>query len=503
MDLLRPAYRFAAVGFLLVGQPLAAQTVADVPAVATDAAPLQPSVPVKPGSPVDLKIQRTEPLTLQAVIDIALARSPQILLAQLAVERAEATERQEGAALLPALNFNLNYDYSQSAQTQQTIAILTRPTGIDQVLAGSSAFTPAQVQTLSAAFAASGSNFSGAFPVETTPLNGQVRVDWTFFSGGLLTGRVRAAQQQLAATRLDYQTTRQDVIDNAINAYYDLQTANGNLEIGEAAVRSAEAILKDADAQLRNGIATRFAVLQAQVQLANAKQQRLGYLNQQTIRRRGLARLLHFDQPTDVSAADPVESTGTWQLSLEQSIFESYNRRPELAAQLAREQAAKAQEESAYGLTSPQLGLFVAGQTYANLTGVVPDLFTGYSAGVQFQWRAFDGGAARAQADQAIADAKSARVRYRDQRDQIRFDVESSYSQLDISREQIDTARTGVDSATESLRLARRRFEEGVGTQTDVLVADRDLTQARVNLLTATIDYNRSIASLKRALSQL
>ena len=58
-------------------------------------------------------------------------------------------------------------------------------------------------------------------------------------------------------------------------------------------------------------------------------------------------------------------------------------------------------------------------------------------------------------------------------------------------------------SAQENLELARLRFQAGVGTQTDVLIADRDLTQARVNRLNAIIDYNRALASIQRALGQL
>ncbi|AGY59425.1 TolC family protein [Gloeobacter kilaueensis] len=494
-----------ATGWLFSGAPLVAQT---TPSSGTNAAalgetPLQPSIPPMPKGPLELKAQINRPLRLQEAVRIGLERSPQLLLAKLAVERAEGVQREAEAALYPTASFSLSYSYVQSAQTRITLDIFSKPTGIDQVVLGSGAFTPLQANTILAAFARNGSILGGAFPLDSTPIDGRASISWTLFSGGLIPGNIRAAQQQLQAARLDYERVRQDVIESVITAYYDLQTADGNLEIGEAAVKSAQAILTDAQAELRAGIAARFAVLQAEVQLANAIQQRLGYQNQQTVRRRALARLLHFERPTDVSADEPIEASGTWPLGLEESILKSYSQRSELAAQIAQEQAARAREEAAYGSVSPQLSLFANGEALDNLTDRSLGIFTGYSAGVQIQWNAFDGGAAQGRAAQAIADAKSARVRYLDTRDTIRFDVESSYSQLDTSRQQIDTARTALTSAEESLRLARRRFEEGVGTQTDVLVADRDLTQARVNLLTATVDYNRSLSSLRRALGEL
>ncbi|MBC8123905.1 MAG: TolC family protein, partial [Gemmatimonadaceae bacterium] len=262
-------------------------------------------------------------------------------------------------------------------------------------------------------------------------------------------------------------------------------------------------ILKDAQAQERAGVGTRFAVLQADVQRANAEQQLLQFQNDRTIRGRDLARLLNFERPTEVTAEDPIEKNSDFSPQLDNEFFKAFNQRPELRQQFALEQAAKAQEAAAYGSVSPQLGVFFTGQAVDNLLDAVVGIYTGYSAGVRIQWNAFDGGLASAQADQAIADAKSARVRYVDTLNSIRFAVESSYSTLNTANRRIDTTSRAVTSAEESLRLARLRFQAGVGTQTDVLVADRDLTQARVNRLTAIIDYNRGLASLRRALGIL
>jgi len=49
------------------------------------------------------------------------------------------------------------------------------------------------------------------------------------------------------------------------------------------------------------------------------------------------------------------------------------------------------------------------------------------------------------------------------------------------------------------LRLARLRFQAGVGTQTEVIDAETDLTRAEGNRVKAILDYNRAMASLQRA----
>ena len=80
----------------------------------------------------------------------------------------------------------------------------------------------------------------------------------------------------------------------------------------------------------------------------------------------------------------------------------------------------------------------------------------------------------------------------------IRFQVEQNYFTLKSSKENIQTNERAVEQAEESLRLARLRFQAGIGTQLEVSNSETDLTRAKSNLLSATIDYNRALISLQR-----
>ena len=88
-------------------------------------------------------------------------------------------------------------------------------------------------------------------------------------------------------------------------------------------------------------------------------------------------------------------------------------------------------------------------------------------------------------------------------RNQIRLQVERAYYDLQANLNSIGTATLAVETAEEALRLARLRFRAGVETQTDVLLAQTDLTRAEVNLLRAVLGYNRSLAAIRRAVSNL
>ena len=65
----------------------------------------------------------------------------------------------------------------------------------------------------------------------------------------------------------------------------------------------------------------------------------------------------------------------------------------------------------------------------------------------------------------------------------------------------VETSNLGLEEARESLRLARLRFQAGVGTQTDVIREQNALTIAEGDRVSAILGYNRALASLQRAIT--
>ncbi|MHC5731734.1 MAG: TolC family protein, partial [Nostoc sp.] len=110
--------------------------------------------------------------------------------------------------------------------------------------------------------------------------------------------------------------------------------------------------------------------------------------------------------------------------------------------------------------------------------------------GIQGSLTLFDGGAARARAAQSKANIAIAENQFASQRDQIRFNVEQYYSQLQSNLNNVQTSSVALNQAREALDLARLRFQAGVGTQTEVIAAESDLTTAEGNRVTAILNYN-------------
>ena len=180
---------------------------------------------------------------------------------------------------------------------------------------------------------------------------------------------IRAAREQLRFRELDVERQAEQLRFDVTDAYYNLQDADGQVAIRQASVRNAQQSLRDAEALERAGVGTRFAVLQAQANLANEQQQLANARRDQRIRQRQLAEELNVSQSSNLTAGDPVEQAGSWKMSLEESIVQAFKNRAELEQQLVQRDISKQQRRSIFCGRLPQLS--VSGSY--NVLGQDPD----------------------------------------------------------------------------------------------------------------------------------
>ncbi len=431
-----------------------------------------------PTKPEEVKVQGIQPISLKQAIELAERNTLTLKEQKLQLESSLAALREAKAANFPTVNFQAGITHQRTASGQL------------------------------AQEAQDAANANSLFPsttkqdVATTNLSGSLTLSYDVFTSGLRSAQIKAAERQARAAELAVETALEQLRLDVTGAYYDLQQADESVRINAAAVRNAQISLKDAQALERAGLGTRFDVLRSQVQLANSQQTLTNAKSSQRNTRRELARRLSLAPTIDLAAADPVQVAGTWELSLENSIVLAYKNRSELQGQLALREAAQQSRRAALAALGPRLSVSAAYNfldSYNDNFGIAD----GYSLQAVVNWSLFDGGAARAKADQQEVNVKLAETRFAEARDQARFDVEQAYSNLRSSFENIQTTTTALEQATEALRLARLRFQAGVGTQTDVINAETDLTTAEGNKVTAILGYNRALAQLQRAISNL
>ncbi|MDY6936630.1 MAG: TolC family protein [Cyanobacteriota bacterium] len=436
-----------------------------------------PNPLIFPTRPSEVEILVTEPISLEQALQLAFQNNLELQRTLLELERSHANLREAQADWYPDIDLQVGLTRTDSASAELSI---------ERSIEAQPLRDPEEIRDLS--------------PTVSTNLTGQIGISYNIFTSGQRRAQIAVAEQQIRSDELEVERISEEIRLDVATDYYDLQEADGNVRINEAAVANAQQSLEDAEALERAGVGTQFDVLRAEVNLANAQQDLTGSLSDQRVAQRQLTQRLNLNGQVNLTAADEVEIAGLWDLSLEQTIVAAIKNRAELEQQLVQREISEQQRRVALSQIGPQVTLSA---NYNVLDDLEED--TGLADGSSIQatasWRLFDGGAARAAARQQEINAEIAENQFAEQRNQVRFDVERFYSDLEANLESIQTAEIALRQANEALELARLRFQAGVGTQTEVIDSETDLTRAEDNLLDAIINYNRSLVGLQRTVS--
>ncbi len=413
-----------------------------------------------PTKPEDVTVQGIQPITLAQALELARRNNRDLQVSLLQLQRTQYALREAQATLLPSASLSANL--ARSGQN-----------------------------------AIFGESQLGVNPDATTNFQGLAQLSYDLYTSGRRQASIRGFEEQVRLQELDVERQSEEIRLNVATDYYNLQQADETVRINTAAVTNAQASLRDAQALEQAGVGTRFAVLQSQVNLANAQQDLTNSRSQQQIARRQLVNRLNLSQSVNVSAADRVGLAGLWNQTLEQSIILALQNRPELQQQLAQRNFYEQQRRGALAQLGPQVSVVAQYRLQDQFNDNISSS-DNYSVGLQASLNLYDGGAARARAAQQRSNIAIAETQFASQRDTVRFQVEQAYSNLQANLQNVNTATGALEQARESLRLARLRFQAGVGTQTEVIDAETALTRAEGNRVRAILDYNRALASLQR-----
>lgn len=415
-----------------------------------------------------VKVQTTEAISLEQALELAKQNNNDLQVAVLQLQRSQSSLREAQAALLPSLN---------------VLGGVTR--------SRSSSATLQERQT------AKRLNIPSENPDATSVFDSQAELRYDLYTSGRRTAAIKEAEEQVRLQQFEVERQSEEIRLNVATEYYGLQQSDESVRIARSAVENSQASLRDAQALERAGVGTKFDVLRSQVNLANSQQELTDALSQQAIARRRLSLRLNLPQSVSITASDPVQLAGLWKSSLEDSIVLAYENRAELQQKLAERNIREQQRKQALATLGPQIS-FIARYDLLDQFNDGVAINDGYSVGLRASMNLYDGGASRARAARAKTEIAIAETEFAERRNQVRFQVEEAYSSHLANLENVQTAATALDQAKESLRLARLRFQAGVGTQTDVINAQSELTRSEANRVRAILNYNLALTRLQR-----
>ena len=438
------------------------------------AAPANLAIPTKPEQ---VRIVNMRPMSLKEVENLAEVNNPNLKAIASQVDQAQSNLRVQLAQWYPTLSLTAN--------------------GFPNYTGGQQMANDANPNTL-----ASGNQLSIS---NRWAMTSTLTAQWDVINPQRVP-QVSAARDQFEKAKNQYLIGLREVRLQAAEAYFNLIREDEQVRVGQQAVSASLISLQNAKARYQAGVATKLEVLQAETQLGRDRYLLDFNLEEQSSRRRDLARILNLPQDVGPTASEPLQVLGMWKPSLEESIVAAYTFREELDNVILEISVANSQANSALGGVQPFMTLVnsLLATRYTGIEQIIVDLPGTYgyavenSVGLNFNWNLFDGGAARASYRQYKQKAQENEFRFSEQRNQLRFEVEKTYYELINAHRNILTQSKTVFSSRESLRLARLRFSAGVTTQLEVQQTQRDYTSAETAWAEAIADYNISLSRLRR-----
>ncbi|MBC7362722.1 MAG: TolC family protein [Candidatus Aminicenantes bacterium] len=319
------------------------------------------------------------------------------------------------------------------------------------------------------------------------------------FTGGRLMAGYKQANYNLLATQEAIRQSRQETVFNVKKAFYGYLLARKFLEVAQESIDLAERHLANVKNLYEVGMATKFDLLRAEVQLANLKPQLIRARNGLEMAELALKNLLGLDlnQPIEIKGELAFQDV---QLSLDEAVQKALINRPELHQLRYQRQMAGEMFKLARANDLPSLAIGGTLNYWSNNLNFRKNNWENYyTISLVLNIPIFNGFANQAQAAQAKALARELEYSLKGVTESIKLEVQQAILSYQQAKEALLSQEKNVEQAQEAVRLAELNFSEGLATTLDVTSAQVALSQARTNYAQALYDCLVALAQLEKA----
>ncbi len=396
-------------------------------------------------------------LTLADALSLAKTNNPQFQAAVMQLGLAREDRVQARATLLPGVDYNNGFIYTQGNGT--TTGRFIANNGVHEYIS-------------------------------------QGAVQQTLGVGQVADYRRTAAAQALARAKAEIAARGLTV--TVVQAYFGLQAAQEKTASAQAANEEAQKFLETSRQLERGGEVAHSDVIKAQIQATDqqraAREAKLAMENA----RLNLAVLLfptffqEFTLADDLAAAPALPPiTDVAQMARKNN--------PELSAAFAALEIANNEVTVARAGHLPSLVLDYFYGIDANRFAVNGDGFRnlGYVAMATLNIPVWHWGAIESRVKQAELERHQAKVELSAAQRQAVAELQSFYAEAETARDELDMLRNSADLAADSLRLTSLRYQAGEVTALEVVDAQNTLTQARNNYGDGQARYHVALANLQ------
>jgi outer membrane protein len=306
--------------------------------------------------------------------------------------------------------------------------------------------------------------------------------------------KYEASKVALQTTKLDTRRIANLVEVNFAFQYFNLLESEKMVLVAGEEVDRLESHLKDAQNLYEEGVITKNDLLQAQVRLSDARQRLLAAKNLREVNVSNLNNALTLPLTTQTEVTDvtevPVELTG---VNMEKAWGVAERNRPEVLIIDGTLKSLDLQEVSKKAEYYPRI--FVkGGYDYEENRYLTHE--DNWSLVLGLGINLFHGGRTKAEVLKIRQQKEKLLEQKKKLIDDIKLEVEKYILDSRTARQRLDVTKDAIQQAKENLRINRTKYEEGVGTATDVLDAVTLLTVAETNYYRAVYDLGKAQAAI-------
>ncbi len=327
---------------------------------------------------------------------------------------------------------------------------------------------------------------------------GGVRATQALYTFGRIKNAIHAAGAEVTAAVADGQRTELDVKLQVAQAYVGVLKAQRLLEVAQDGVKSLEAHEREVGNLVDQGVGIRANLLAVQVALANARQLRLQMQNLRTVAQASYNRALQRPLDNLVEVQDLSRPAQDYDLEL--SISQALNQRPEIGFLSAKVRALRSSAKSIRAGNRPQIVLD-GGYSFIENRFLEHESFN--NVAVLAEWNFWDAGRKGNRTAQLEQSAEGLLRKRTHLESMITLQVKKAWHDLDSTQQQVDVNQAALESADENLRVSIARYQQGAGTNTEVLDAETLRTRAYSNYYSSLYDSLLAEMQLQRAMGTL
>ncbi|MBF0247099.1 MAG: TolC family outer membrane protein [Alphaproteobacteria bacterium] len=320
--------------------------------------------------------------------------------------------------------------------------------------------------------------------VDTKPRTMSLSLTQNLYAGGQTVADTSAAENEVKAQRARLHTTEQTVLLDAATAYLNVQRDQAVLDLNR---RNEEVLSRHLDAtrdRFNVGEITRTDVHQAESRLAGATAERIQAEGALKSSRATYANVIgeapELLEAPNLDLALPGDLSG--------ALAEAEDANPSIVAAAYDEKSARDSVDSTAAGLLPTVDLSASASRALSTTTVDKYWSNGLEGKVTLNVPLYQSGSVYSQLRQAKQSASASRLTLDQTRRDVTEGVTRAWEELSVVRARIGSIETQVRAAETALEGVAREASVGSRTVLDVLDAEQELLDARVNLVKAKRD---------------